>query len=286
MPRFANTSIKPVNPADKKKLQSLLPIDLGIFGGSGNYDPSALEDIVPTKVYTPYGAPSDFYMIGKMGGRKVAFLARHGTGHTILPHAINYRANIWGFKSLGACQVISPSACGSLQENLKPGTFVVVDQVFDRTFGQRKDTFYDGGVVAHIPFSEPYCHELRKVIIKQCRELKYDHQGCGTYVAINGPRFSSKAESLFYRKMGFDVVGMTSYPEVALCRELEMCYANVSMVTDMDVHDPEHPVTIDAIFAVMKDNVERVRKLIAAVVPNVPKDRNCDCSKLLDASEF
>ncbi|MHA1713253.1 MAG: S-methyl-5'-thioadenosine phosphorylase [Candidatus Ranarchaeia archaeon] len=276
----------PVNPGNKEKLDDHLPIEIGIFGGSGNYDPSAVENVVPTKVYTPFGAPSDFYMVGEMKGRKIAFLSRHGRGHTIPPHMINYRANIWGFKSLGATRVISPSACGSLQEDIKPGTFVVVDQVFDRTFGRRKDTFYDGGLLCHIPFSEPYCPELRKAIVDQCKSLGYEYRETGTYVAINGPRFSSKAESMFYRRQGFHVIGMTSYPEVVLCREAEMCYANVSMVTDMDVHDPSNPVTIEQVFKVMRDNVTKVRELIASVVPKIPKHRQCECATLLKNAEF
>ena len=286
MPRISNTNILPVDMVDKSKLKGLLPIEIGIFGGSGNYDPSAVEDIVPTKVYTPFGAPSDFYMVGRMKGRTVAFLSRHGRGHTIPPHRINYRANVWGFKSLGATQIISPGACGSLQEDLTPGTFVVVDQIFDRTFGRRDDTFYDGGVIAHIPFSEPYCPEIRNSIIEQCSKLKYDNLDHGTYVCINGPRFSSKAESLFYRQQGFHVIGMTGYPEVVLCREAEMCYAGISMVTDMDVHDPDNPVTIEQVFTVMHENVDKVRKLIEAIVSNLPTEKACDCTTLLETSEF
>jgi 5'-methylthioadenosine phosphorylase len=220
-----------------------------------------------------------------VGDRKVAFLARHGRGHTFPPHMINFRANIWGFKALGVTRLISPGACGSLQDEIEVGEFVICDQVFDRTFGQRKDTFYDGGVVGHVGFAKPYCPELRAALINTAKELKLKHRETGTYVCINGPRFSTAAESLFYRNQGWNVVGMTAYPEIILAREAEICYAGVSMVTDKDIYG-EEPVTIDVVIEVMNKNVENVRKLIFKAISKIPQERECQCGHSLDTGIF
>ncbi|NVM54985.1 MAG: MTAP family purine nucleoside phosphorylase, partial [Candidatus Helarchaeota archaeon] len=233
----------PVNFEDKAKIKEFLPVEIGLLGGSGNYDPAIVKNPMECKVFTPYGRTSDNFILGTVENRKVAFLARHGRGHHIPPHLINFRANIWGFKALGTTRIISPSACGSLQGNIEVGTFVVIDQLFDRTFGQRKDTFYEGSVVGHMAFAKPFCSELRSILIETAKELNLKHLEKGTYVCINGPRFSTAAESLFYRNQGWNVIGMTAYPECILAREAEICFSNISMVTDKDIYGDE-PVTI------------------------------------------
>ncbi|MEM1657591.1 MAG: S-methyl-5'-thioadenosine phosphorylase [Candidatus Jordarchaeales archaeon] len=271
----------PVN-ATREEIEELLPCEIAIIGGTGNYDPAIFSVTKEIKVYTPYGPPSDNIIVGLVKGRKVAFLARHGRYHTIPPHEINYRANIWALKSLGVQRIISPAACGSLQpEKIKPGEFVIVDQIFDRTFGQRKDTFFEGGVVGHVEFAEPFCPELRRVIIECARELNYKVHDGGTYVCINGPRFSSRAESLFYKSQGFSVVGMTAYPECVLAKEAEICFATIAMPTDVDVYGLR-PVTADQVAKSMRENIDKVRKLIAKVIEAIPKERKCSCGKVLD----
>ncbi|MHA1651934.1 MAG: S-methyl-5'-thioadenosine phosphorylase [Candidatus Helarchaeota archaeon] len=275
----------PVNFEDKEKIEAFLPAEIGLLGGTGNYDPAIVKDPIECKVYTPYGRPSDNYILGKVENRKVAFLARHGRGHQIPPHMINFRANIWGFKALGVTRIISPGACGGLQEDIEVGEFVICDQLFDRTFGQRKDTFYEGGVVGHVGFAKPYCPELRSVLIETAKELNLKHREKGTYVCINGPRFSTAAESLFYRKQGWEVIGMTAYPEIILAREAEICYAGVSMVTDKDIYG-EEAVSIDVVLEVMNRNVENVRKLIFKAIPKIPKERKCECGHALDTGIF
>ncbi|MHA1298979.1 MAG: S-methyl-5'-thioadenosine phosphorylase [Candidatus Helarchaeota archaeon] len=262
----------------------MLPIEIGILGGSGNYDPTFVKNPMQLKVHTPYGAPSDNFVIGYVGDRKVAFLARHGKGHTIPPHKINYRANIWGFKALGVTRLISPGACGSLQpDSVDVGDFVICDQVFDRTFGQRADTFFEGGVVTHIPFAHPFCDELRQIILKTGKELGLKCHEKGTYVCINGPRFSTAAESKFFQSQNFTVVGMTVYPECILAREAEICFANISMATDKDVYGDE-PVEISEIIRIMNQNVENVRKLVFETIPKIPKTRKCECGQALETS--
>ncbi len=286
MTRFEGGLIVPRDPSQADQLKELLPIEIGILGGSGNYDPAFVENTVEVKVYTPYGNPSDFYVLGTMRDKKVAFLARHGRGHKIPPHKINYRANIWGFKTLGVKRIIASSACGILQpEKIKVGEFVIADQIFDRTFGQRADTFFDGGVVAHVSFKQPFCPELRKIIIDTAKEIGYKVHEQGTYVAINGPRFSTTAESLFYHKMGFDIIGMTAYPEAILAREAELCYALIALPTDTDIHEEEE-VSVEVVIQNMQKNVERVRKLLYEVIPNIPIERNCKCGQALEAAYF
>lgn len=281
--RYQGCTFVPINREQTDAIQAMLPIEIGVIGGSGNYDPTFVENPMELKIHTPYGAASDHFNIGKVKGRKVAFLARHGRGHVIPPHKINFRANIWGLKALGVTRIISAGACGSLQEDIPVGEFVICDQLFDRTFGQRPDTFFEGGIVTHIPFQEPVCPELRKVIIGTCKELKLKHHPDGTYVCMNGPRFSTKAESLFYRKMGFSVIGMTMYPESILAREAEICYASIAMPTDKDVHGDE-PVDITEIIETMRKNIENVRKLIFTTIPKIPTSRSCECGHALDTS--
>ncbi len=275
----------PVNFEEKEKIQAFLPAEIGLLGGSGNYDPAIVKNPLECKIFTPYGRTSDNIILGTIENKKVAFLARHGRGHHIPPHSINFRANIWAMKALGVTRIISPSACGSLQENIDVGTFVIIDQLFDRTFGQRKDTFYEGSVVGHMAFAKPFCPEIRSALIETAKELNLKHLEKGTYVCINGPRFSTAAESIFYRNQGWDVIGMTAYPECILAREAEICFANVSMVTDKDIYGDE-PVTIEEVLNVMNKNIENVRKLIFKAIPKIPKERKCECGHSLDTGIF
>ena len=283
----ARLDFVPVDRSQKEEIEALLPIEIGMFGGSGNYDSDVIENPIEVKVFTPYGAPADNFILGKVKGRSFAFLARHGRGHTIPPHAIDYRANMWGMKALGVKRIISPAATGSLQpKKIKLGEFVIADQIFDRTMGRRKDTFFEGGTIAHLPFAEPFCPELRKVAVDTAAELDYKVHNGGTYVCINGPRFSSRAESMFYHGQGWDVIGMTAYPETSLAREAGICFVNISMPTDYDVHGDDGPVTHELVLKTMSENVERVRKLTFAMIDNIPKDASCDCHTAMQSGLF
>ncbi|MFX0200248.1 MAG: MTAP family purine nucleoside phosphorylase [Candidatus Hodarchaeota archaeon] len=286
--------IKPVGPTEEGAVRDFLPAEIGVFGGTGLYDPELFEDTLEVKIYTPYGEPSDTFTMGQVTGKKVVFLARHNRYHSIPPHKINVRANVWAMKSLGVQRIISPAACGTLQpETVLPGEFVVCDQIFDRTFGQRSDTFFEGGIVGHVPFSDPYCSELRQVILDIGRDLDLKtHRGdplrihdSGVMVVINGPRFSTRAESLFYKGQGFTVVGMTAYPETVLCREAEICLANISMPTDADVYGLE-PVNAQMVVESMKRNIVNIKRLLYAVIPEIPIERHCDCGTSLDVSLY
>ncbi|MEE9541005.1 MAG: S-methyl-5'-thioadenosine phosphorylase [Candidatus Thorarchaeota archaeon] len=282
----ATLAFAPLDRSQKEELEALLPIEIGLFGGSGNYDSEAIENPIEVKVFTPFGAASDHFIVGKAKGRTFTFLARHQRGHTIPPHAINYRANIWGMKSLGVKRIISPAACGSLQpDRVKLGEFVIADQIFDRTFGQRKDTFFEGGPIVHLPFGEPFCPELRQVAVDTAGKLGYKVHEKGTYVCINGPRFSTSAESMFFHGQGWDVVGMTAYPEAALAREAGICFVNISMPTDYDVHGDEH-VTHEKVMQTMAKNIERVRKLTFAMIEKIPEKAGCTCQTAMKGGLF
>lgn len=271
--------------------------EIGIFGGTGNYDPSYLEDAKQFKVYTPYGPPSDLVTVGWVKGRKVAFLPRHGRSHTIPPYKVNYRANVWAFKSMGLNRIISPAAVGSLQpEFIKPYEFVIVDQFFDRTTNRRSLSFYEGGLVGHVPFSDPVCPELRRIFLDSGREVlpkvtihptsqEEVEKKSFTYVAIEGPRFSTRAESLFYKGLGFSVVGMTAISEAYLAREAEICFLSIALITDTDVYGLM-PVTAERVAKSMRENVANVNKLIYETIPKIPKERNCDCDRVLDVSLY
>ena len=279
-------SVVPVDRSQSEELQNLLPIEIGLFGGSGNYDSDVIENPIEVKVFTPYGAPSDNFILGTVKGHSFAFLARHGRGHTLAPHVINYRANIWGMKALGVKRIISPAATGSLQpKRIKVGEFVIADQLFDRTMGQRKDTFFEEGTIAHLPFAEPFCPELRKVAVETSGQLNYKVHEKGTYVCIAGPRFSTIAESMFFHNQGWEVIGMTAYPEAALAREAGICFVNISMPTDADIHGDE-PVTHGEVLKTMAENVERVRKLTFEMIANIPKDASCDCQTAMQNGLF
>lgn len=253
---------------------------VGVFGGSGFY--RFLEEVQEVEIDTPYGRPSDRVAIGLVEGVPVAFLPRHGSRHTLPPAAINYRANLWAMRELGVTRVIAPTAAGSLQPHVRPGDFVVCDQFVDRTWG-RADTFYpEGPTVAHVAVADPYCPVLRRLAVAIGREQGVDVHERGTVVVIQGPRFSTRAESRWYAAMGWEVVNMTQYPEVVLARELELCYVNISLITDYDAGlegRPEvAPVSVAEVERVFASNNDRVRRLILAMVPRIPSERDCPCA--------
>jgi 5'-methylthioadenosine phosphorylase len=245
--------------------------EIGVFGGSGFY--SLLEDVREIKVDTPYGPPSDSFFLASVSGRKVAFLPRHGRRHTIPPHLINYRANVWAMRSLGVKAVISPCAAGSLQRHVEPGHFVLCDQFVDRTRG-RRDTFYDGPIVTHLSSAEVYDPELRRVAAEVIREHGITFHETGTIVVINGPRFSSKSESKWFSDAGWEVVSMTQYPEAWLCRELGMAVVNIALITDYDAGliEGTEAVNADAVLQVFQQNAERIQKVVLDMIGRFPAD--------------
>ena len=247
--------------------------EIGIIGGSGLYNMPGLEDRREVAIDTPWGAPSDAYVLGSLAERKVAFLARHGRGHHIMPSNLNFRANIYGLKKLGVQWVLSFSAVGSLQENLKPLDFVIPDQFFDRTRG-RASTFFDEDVVVHIGFADPVCSLLADISEQACKTVGVTvHQG-GTYCCMEGPAFSTRAESNLNRQWGFSVIGMTNLQEAKLAREAEMSYVTVAMVTDYDCwHPDQDAVTVDQVIAYLGKNAENAQAVALEAVKNVPRDQ-------------
>lgn len=265
----------------KKKFRA----DIGVFGGSGFY--TFVTNTEEVKINTPYGCPSELISIGDVGGIKVAFIPRHGRNHTIPPHKINYRANLWAMKELGVSRIIAPCACGSLQTNLKPGDFVVTDQFVDRTYG-RADTFHDGPSVMHISSAEPYCPELRELSVKAIREKGIVAHDGGTIVVIQGPRFSTRAESRWFMNNGWHIVNMTQYPEVVLAQELGICIVNIALVTDYDAglagNVPE--VTAAEVFATFKKNSENLRQIMEPLIRSIPRERKCRCQHKVEEAVF
>ena len=256
--------------------------DIGIIGGSGLYSMPGLTDIHEVTLETPFGAPSDAYVLGTLEGRKVAFLARHARGHRILPSELNFRANIYGFKLLGVERILSVSAVGSLKEEHKPLEFVIPDQFVDRT-RHRIDTFFGEGVVAHIAFADPVCPQLSETMVAACKKAAVVGKRGGTYLCMEGPQFSTKAESNLYRSWGMDVIGMTNLQEAKLAREAEICYVTVAMVTDYDCWHPHHDsVTVDQIVAVLLKNAENACNVVREAVAAIPKDRTCKCGSALE----
>jgi len=253
--------------------------EIGIIGGTGLYDPKLLTKAKEIRMRTPYGLPSDLITIGELKGRKVAFLPRHSKKHTIRPTDVNSRANIFAFKKLGVQRILAPSTVGSLREEFKPGDIVLIDQFIDRTT-KREESFYTGKKVCHISVAEPMCLELRSVLIKAADNIDINVHEAGTYVCIEGPRFSTKAESRMYQSWGADVVGMTLVPECVLAREAEICYATIAAVTDYDVWK-EEPVSVDKVVKTMRANVEKVKRLIAEAVDGIPAERECECKSAL-----
>ena len=257
---------------------------VGIIGGSGVYDPNLLENAEKKKVHTPYGRPSDLVTVGIYKGVPVAIIPRHGTGHVINPTQVNYRANIYALKSLGVTHIIATSAVGSLKEEMKPGEFVFADQFIDRTT-KRVQSFYEGNQICHISVAEPFCPELRSLLIKEAKRLKFPHHEKGTCVVIEGPRFSTKAESLMFQQWGGDIIGMTMVPEVVLAREAEICYATIAMVTDYDVWKGQH-VSLDMVLKTMRKNSEKVKILLGEIIPKIPEKRTCKCKDALKTALF
>lgn len=255
--------------------------EIGIIGGSGLYSMPGFTDISELRQQTPFGDPSDAYVLGRLEGRKVAFLARHGRGHRLMPTELNFRANIYGFKQLGVERILSLSAVGSLKQEHKPLDFVIPDQFFDRT-RHRVDTFFGEGIVAHIAFADPVCPQLAKVVEGACRKAAVTVKSGGTYLCMEGPQFSTRAESNVYRSWGMDVIGMTNLQEAKLAREAEICYVTVAMVTDYDCWHPHHDsVTVDQIVAVLVKNAENACRVVRESVAAMPIERTCKCGSAL-----
>lgn len=256
--------------------------EIGVFGGSGFYE--LLQGAEAIVVETPYGPPSDLVTIGEVAGRRVAFLPRHGRRHQYPPHMINYRANVGAMHALGVRRILGPCAAGSLLPSVRPGDFVVCDQYVDRTTG-RRDSFYDGPATTHVSMAEPYCPTLRAVVTEAARQMDLPMHDRGTVVVIQGPRFSTRAESRWFRSQRWEVINMTQYPECVLARELEICYVNISLITDYDVGvegDPDvTPVTAAEVVRMFGANLNRLRELILRAVPAIPVERTCLCATAL-----
>jgi 5'-methylthioadenosine phosphorylase len=255
--------------------------EIGIIGGSGLYSMPGLSKVREAQLKTPFGKPSGAYVLGTLEGRKVAFLARHGRGHHILPTELNFRANIYGLKQLGVERIVSISAVGSLKEEHQPLDFVIPDQFFDRT-RHRVDTFFGNGIVGHVSFADPVCPELARTVEAACQKAEVICKRGGTYLCMEGPQFSTKAESNVYRSWGMDVIGMTNVQEAKLAREAEICYVTVAMVTDYDCWHPHHDsVTVDQVVAVLLKNAENACKVVRETVAGMPTGRTCKCGAAL-----
>ena len=255
--------------------------EIGIIGGSGLYNMPGLDRARAVRVTTPFGRPSDVYVVGDLEGRRVAFLARHGRGHVLMPSEINFRANIYGMKKLGVEQIISLSAVGSLREDFKPTDMALPSQFFDRTRG-RISTFFGQGLVAHVSFDRPFCPRMVDALAGACAVHEVTCHRGGTYVCMEGPAFSTLAESNAYRAWGMDLIGMTNLPEAKLAREAEICYATLAMVTDYDCWHPEHgSVTVDLVIEYLNRNVENAQKIVRAAVGRLPRERTCKCASAL-----
>jgi 5'-methylthioadenosine phosphorylase len=269
-----------VDKAGKAK-RAKTEADIGIIGGSGLYSMSGLTATRGVKVKTPFGDPSDALVIGKLEGKRVAFLARHGRGHRILPSEINFRANVYAMKLLGVQRIISVSAVGSLKEELQPGEFLVVDQFVDRT-KLRVSTFFGGGLVAHVGFDKPTCAQMTGVLADASEHCGVKAHRRGTYVCIEGPQFSTLAEAHMHRELKFDVIGMTNVTEAKLAREAEICYATIAMITDFDCWHPQHEsVTAAQIIATLTQNTENAQKVLREAVKTMPAGRSCKCGEAL-----
>jgi 5'-methylthioadenosine phosphorylase len=258
--------------------------EIGVFGGSGLY--SLLDSVEERTVETPYGTTSAPVSIGDIGGKTVAFIPRHGKGHELPPHRIPYRANLWAMRELGVRRIVGPCASGSLRADLGLGEFVVCDQFVDRTSG-RADTFYDGPETTHVSAADPYCADLGVLLLETAAELGIPTRDGGTVVVVQGPRFSTRAESHWYRELGGDVINMTAYPECHLARELQLCYATIAMVTDYDVGVEGHePVTGADVMRVFADNNERLRELLFGVIPRIGPQPQDTCARALDGARL
>jgi len=254
---------------------------VGVIGGSGLYEIEGLEGVGERALSTPFGAPSGSYVTGMLDGVRMVFLPRHGRGHRIQPSDLNFRANIWGMKALGVTRILSVSAVGSMREDVAPGDFVVVDQFFDRT-RHRPDTFFGAGVVAHVMFADPVCSEVRTALLEAAEAVGVVAHDGGTYLNMEGPQFSTRAESFIYRQWGVDVIGMTNLQEARLAREAEICYATLAMATDYDCwHDGHDDVSVEAVLEIMATNVGNARCVIREAVPRLAAPRACKCGEAL-----
>ena len=259
---------------------------IGVIGGSGLYEIEGLADIQEVVIDTPFGAPSDAYITGTLCGAKMVFLPRHGRGHRYLPSEVNYRANLYGMKTLGVEQIISVSAVGSMKEEIVPGHIVIPDQFFDRTQGKRASTFFGNGVVGHVQFADPICNELAGLLADSATAVGATVHKGGTYICIEGPAFSTRAESKIFRSWGVDIIGMTNLPESRLAREAEICYATVALATDYDCwHEGHDDVSVEAVIAIIQQNVATARGIIKAAVEKIvaqTTERNCVCGRALE----
>lgn len=254
--------------------------DIAIIGGTGMYDTTILTNLVEAKLGTPFGQPSDLITIGELEGVKVAFLPRHGRNHTIPPHGINYRANIWALKEIGVSRIISPSAVGSLDRAFVPGDIIIPDQFVDFT-KRREQTFYSGGRVCHISVADPFCPELRDITVKLARKHSFPCHDQAAYLCIEGPRFSTRAESKYYREVvGAKIIGMTLVPECVLAREAEICYVSLATITDFDVW-AQLPVSSQGILTQLQENIGKIKTLIKELIVEIPKSRRCSCGTSL-----
>ncbi|HSR29790.1 MAG TPA: S-methyl-5'-thioadenosine phosphorylase [Anaerolineae bacterium] len=256
-------------------------VKLAVIGGSGVYDMEALTDIEERKLSTPFGDPSDTIVIGTLSGKRIAFLPRHGRGHRLTPSEVPYRANIWALKSLGVERIISISACGSMKEKYAPRHIVIPDQIYDNT-KLRDYSFFGDGMVAHIGIAEPFCPHVRQILHEAVKKAGGTVHMGGTFIVIEGPRFSTQGESNIYRSWGVDIIGMTAVPEAQLAREAEMCYATMAHVTDYDVwHEEEETVNVEMLIANLMANASLSKKTIAELVPMLSNERPCDCGETL-----
>ncbi len=268
--------------AAKNKASKAAPAKIGIIGGSGLYNIEGFINQKWRKVRTPFGDPSDSYLTGKLAGREVVFLPRHGRGHRVMPSELNHRANIWGMKKLGVEWIISVSAVGSLQAKYKPRHIVLIDQFFDRTKKSLEHTFFGRGIVAHVAFADPICEELRQLLLKSAKACKAKAHDGGTYVNMEGPAFSTRAESHTNRKLGFDVIGMTNLGEAKCCREAEIAYATLAMITDYDCwKEDEAHVTVEMVIDNLMKNAETAKKIVADVIPRIPEKPDWACHSAL-----
>ncbi len=259
---------------------------IGLIGGSGLYDISGLEITEEISLATPYGAPSCTYKIGDFNGTKLVFLARHGVPHSIPPHKVNYRANMWGFKSLGVEKIISIGAVGGINSGMQPGSIVILDQIIDMTMGARAATFYDEDKVVHVYFTHPYCAGMREIFIQAAGHISLPVKKRGTYICVNGPRLETEKEIRFFSFIGADVVGMTAMPETALARELEMCCAGISVVTNYAAGLGGVRLTTTEVVETMRNSLEAIKALLMAAVRQIPAHRTCPCKDALKDAEI
>lgn len=255
-------------------------VKVGVIGGSGLYQLEGIENVTSLKIDTPFGDPSDELIVGTINGTKVAFLPRHGKGHCIMPTEINVKANIYALKSIGVERIVSVSAVGSLKEEVKPLDILIPDQIIDKT-RLRALSFFGNGAVAHIGMANPYCSTLNKIIHKTCQKLNYDTHKGGTYLCIEGPQFSTKAESKSFQLLGADIIGMTSIPEARMAREAEICYSTIALVTDYDVWHESGEVTIEMVIANLNKNIEKAKTILKEIIPQVANAPYCPCADTL-----